>query len=58
MIQDLENGRSFVLLARSKGFAPTHSAGFYVEGDIVRGVDVVLKFGGRLTGTVTSSVDG
>ena len=58
MIQDLENGRSFVLLVRSKGFAPTHSAGFYVEGDIVRGVDVVLKFGGRLAGTVTSSVDG
>jgi uncharacterized GH25 family protein len=58
MIQDLENGRSFVLLVRSKGFAPTHSAGFYVEGDIVRGVDVILKFGGRLIGTVTSAVDG
>lgn len=57
LIQELENGRSFILLARAEGYAPTHSPGFYVEGEVVRGVDITLKYGGRLTGTVISSLD-
>ncbi|TAH38924.1 MAG: hypothetical protein EYC70_03150 [Planctomycetota bacterium] len=48
----------YILLVSAPGFAPTHSPGFEVGREIVRGVDVALQRGGRIFGTVVSSASG
>ncbi len=57
VLQGLDPG-SYILLAATPGQAPTYSTGFRVQRTMVRGVDIQLKAGGRITGYVFSAASG
>ncbi len=54
VIEDLNPG-AYILLGRADGYAPTYSSGFTVGRTQVDGIDILLKPGGIISGSV---VDG
>jgi protocatechuate 3,4-dioxygenase beta subunit len=51
LFPDLDRG-TYVLLVRADDYAPTYTAGFYIERSMVDDVDLVLQTGGILIGKV------
>ena len=57
LFEDLDKG-TYRLLIEASGYAPTYTPGFFVDRETVRDVNVTMKIGGTIQGSVVSAVDG